>query len=156
LEISMYERILVPLDGSSTAHRGFEEAVALARALGSTLVVMHVVDAFPVAVEMVTAATWQEISDGLRKHGQALLDTACKAAATHGVRAEAHLVDARAERVADAILTQARDTGCDVIVMGTHGRRGFSHALLGSDAERVVHEAPVPVLLVRHPEAKLP
>ncbi len=150
----MYAKILVPLDGSSTAHRGFEEAVALGRALGSTLVVMHVVDTFPIAVEMITSATWQEISEGLRKHGQALLDTACRTAATHGVKSEPHLVEARGERVADTILAQARDSACDLIVMGTHGRRGFSHAMLGSDAERVVHESPVPVLLVRHPESR--
>ena len=150
----MYGKILVPIDGSATAHRGYEEAVALARALGSTLVVMHVVDTFPIAVEMVTTTTWQEISDGMRKQGQTLLDTACQTATTHGVKAEPHLVEARGERVADTILAQARDSGCDLIVMGTHGRRGFSHVMLGSDAERVVHESPVPVLLVRHPESR--
>lgn len=150
----MYGKILVPLDGSSTAHRGFEEAVALARELGSELVMLHVVDTFPVAVEMITATTWQEISDGLRKHGQTLLDTACQTATTHGVKTEARLVESRAERVADTILEQARECGCDLIVMGTHGRRGFSHVMLGSDAERVLHESPVPVLLVRHPESR--
>ncbi|MDP1647224.1 MAG: universal stress protein [Rubrivivax sp.] len=150
----MYGKILVPLDGSATAQRGFEEAVALGRALGSSLVVLHVIDTFPIAVEMITATTWQEISDGLRKHGHSLLDTACQTATTHGVKAEPHLVESRAERVADTILQQARDGGCDLIVMGTHGRRGFSHVLLGSDAERVLRESPVPVLLVRHPEAR--
>ena len=150
----MYAKILVPLDGSATAHRGFEEAVALARALGSTLVLTHVVDTFPIAVEMITTTTWQEIGDGLRKHGQTLLDTACQTATTHGVEAEPQLVEAGGERVADILLAQARDSGCDLIVMGTHGRRGFSHAMLGSDAERVLHEAPVPVLLVRHPESR--
>lgn len=149
----MYGKILVPLDGSSTAYRGFEEAVALARELGSSLVVLNIIDTYPVAVEMVTAATWQEVSDGLRKHGQALLDVACNTAATHGVKTEARLVEARAERVADTIVAVAQENGCDAIVMGTHGRRGFGHVLLGSDAERVVRVSPLPVLLVRHPEA---
>ena len=150
----MYAKILVPLDGSATAHRGFEEAVALSRALGSTLVLTHVVDTFTIEVEMITKTTGQEIGDGLRKHWQTLLDAACQTATTHGVNAEPQLVESRGERVADTLLAQARDSGCDLIVMGTHGRRGFSHVMLGSDAERVVHESPVPVLLVRHPESR--
>jgi len=149
----MYEKILVPIDGSPTALRGFEEAVALARALGSKLVLMHVIDTFPVAVEMVPTTTWQEISDGLRKQGEALLGKAKETAGNHGVAVEARLVEARTERVADTIVQEAREAGCDLVVMGTHGRRGFNRVLMGSDAEIVVRHCPLPVLLVRHPEA---
>ena len=66
----MYDKILVPLDGSPTSERGFEEALALAGAMKSTLLLLHVVDAVPVVIDMVPPATWQEISDGLRTHGQ--------------------------------------------------------------------------------------
>ena len=149
----MYEKILVPIDGSATAIRGFEEAVALARALGSKLVLMHVIDTFPVAVEMVSSATWQEISDGLRQQGDTLLAKASETAANHGVAAETRLVETRTERVADTIVQEARNAGCDLVVMGTHGRRGFSRVLMGSDAEIVVRHCPLPVLLVRHPES---
>jgi nucleotide-binding universal stress UspA family protein len=69
------------------------------------------------------------------------------------VASEAHLIEDRIDRVADTIVDEARSTKCDLVVMGTHGRRGFSHVLLGSDAERVVRQCPLPVLLVRHPEA---
>ena len=55
-------------------------------------------------------------------------------------------------RAASAIVAAARDAGCDLIVMGTHGRRGASHLVLGSDAEAVLKTSPVPVLLVRTPE----
>lgn len=55
--------------------------------------------------------------------------------------------------MADAILDEAKAAECDLILMGTHGRRGFSHMVMGSDAERVVREARIPVLLVRHPDA---
>jgi nucleotide-binding universal stress UspA family protein len=151
--MTMYEKILVPLDGSPTALRGFEEAVALARALGSKLVLMHVIDTFPVAVEMVPTTTWQEISDGLRQQGETLLAKASETAANHGVAAETRLVEARTERVADTIVQEARDAGCDLVVMGTHGRRGFNRVLMGSDAEIVLRHCPLPVLLVRHPEA---
>jgi len=149
----MYEKILVPIDGSPTALRGFEEAVALARALKSKLLLLHAIDVFPIAVEMVPATNWDDILDGLRKHGQSLLDTGCRTAADHGVAAESRLVEARTERVADTIVKEAQDAGCDLVVMGTHGRRGFNRVMMGSDAELVVRHCPIPVLLVRHPEA---
>lgn len=152
----MYGKILVPIDGSPTALRGFEEAVALARALKSKLLLLHVVDVFPVAVEMMPTTNWDEVVEGLRKRGQTLLDTGCKTAADHGVGAEARLVEARTERVADTIVAEAQDAGCDLVVMGTHGRRGFSRVMLGSDAELVLRHCPIPVLLVRHPEARRP
>jgi nucleotide-binding universal stress UspA family protein len=150
----MYSKILVPIDGSPTALRGFEEAVALARALGSSLVLLHVIDTFPMAVEMVPTTTWQEISDGLRQQGETLLDKARETAGNHAVGVETRLVEARTERVADTIVQEAQDTGCDLVVMGTHGRRGFSRVMMGSDAELVVRHCPLPVLLVRHPEAR--
>ncbi len=58
-------------------------------------------------------------------------------------------IEGRLQRVGDTIVDEARSAGCDLVVMGTHGRRGVSHALLGSDAERVARQCPVPVLLVR-------
>ena len=149
----MYGKILVPIDGSPTSARGYEEAVALARALGSQLVVIHVIDTLPMAVDMVPSTTWQEIGDSLRQQGESLLGAARETATGHGVSTETRLVDARTERVADIIVQEARDAGCDLVVMGTHGRRGFSRALVGSDAELVLRHCPVPVLLVRHPDA---
>ena len=149
----MYDKVLVPLDGSSTSERGFEEAVALARVMKSTLLLLHVVDTVPVALDMVNTTTWQDISDGLRQRGQGLLDRARKTAAEHGVVSETRLIEGRVERVSDTIVDEARSASCDLVVMGTHGRRGFGHVLLGSDAERVVRQCPMPVLLVRHPEA---
>ncbi len=150
----MYDKILVPLDGSPTSDRGFEEAVALARALKSRLVLAHIIELAPVPVEALTQVTWEEISQGLREHGQSLLEQAHKAAAEHGVTSEMQLIEAQGERVADRIVSAARESRCDLVVMGTHGRRGFAHAFLGSDAERVLRQCPVPVLMVRHPEAR--
>jgi nucleotide-binding universal stress UspA family protein len=150
----MYRKILVPIDGSATSARGLEEAVGLARATGAAMVLLHVLDTYPLAVEMATPDTWQKVVDGLRKHGEALLERAQTSVRTHGVACDVQLDELPAGRVADAVLRQARERDCDLIVMGTHGRRGFAHLMMGSDAERVVHEASVPVLLVRHPEAK--
>ena len=64
----------------------------------------------------------------------------------------AHAVMETADRPSDAIVAYAKDSGIDLIVMGTHGRTGVSHLLVGSVAERVVRTAPCPVLTVRHPE----
>lgn len=152
----MYDKILVPLDGSPTSERGFEEAVALARVMKSRLVLLHVVDTVPVPLDMINTTTWHDISDGLRQRGQGLLDRASQTAATHAVASEARLIEGRVERVSDTIVGEARSADCDLVVMGTHGRRGFGHVLLGSDAERVVRQCPMPVLLVRHPDAAKP
>jgi nucleotide-binding universal stress UspA family protein len=150
----MYQKILVPLDGSPTAARGFEEAVALARVTGARLRLLHVVDTYPVALEMATAATWQQVVEGMKAAGQTILDQARRTAESHGLTAEVQLIEAQTARVADVVVEDARTTGCDLIVMGTHGRRGFAHVVLGSDAERVVRDSEGPVLLVRHPEAR--
>lgn len=149
----MYKKILVPLDGSPTSERGFEEAVALAGVLKSSLLLLHVVDTTPVAIDMVTATTWTDVGEAYRQHGQALLDRALAHAKAKGLTAECKLVEGRLARVADSIVDEARSGGCDLVMMGTHGRRGFSHVLLGSDAERVVRQCPLPVLLLRHPDA---
>ena len=67
-----------------------------------------------------------------------------------GVKAETAQIESRGQLVSEAILADARRSRADVIVMGTHGRRGLNRLLLGSDAERVLREANVPVLLTRH------
>jgi len=148
----MYERILVPIDGSTTARRGLDEALALAKRLGSSVVLLHVVEYQPVMIEMATATTWQTLWDGLQQLGRHVLEAAHKVATEHEVASEAVLEDVAAARVSDVIVDQAVARRCGLIVMGTHGRRGVGHALLGSDAERVVRQSSVPVLLVRAPE----
>lgn len=148
----MYRRILVPIDGSDTAQRGLQEALGLAKAFGSSLVLLHVIEYYPVMMEMATSTTWEQVTNDLRAQGQHVLERAHDAVKVAGVASEAHLEDAAASRVCDVIVDQARERRCDLIVMGTHGRRGLAHALIGSDAERVIREAPVAVLLVRQPE----
>jgi nucleotide-binding universal stress UspA family protein len=83
-----------------------------------------------------------------------MLDAASKVALKQGVKADASLVESRGRPVSDVILDEARKWRADLIVMGTHGRRGVNRLLLGSDAERVLRSAPVPVLLVRPEERK--
>lgn len=148
----MYSRILVPIDGSPTAERGLQEALALARQLDASVVLLYVVDSYPMMVEMATSTTWDAITEGLRDAGRKVLGAAHEAATKQGVASEAVLDDVDAARVADVIVEQAKARHCELIVMGTHGRRGAGRALLGSDAELVLRLSPVPVLLVRAPQ----
>ena len=148
----MYDRILVPMDGSDTALRGLQEAISLALPLKSQLQLLYVVDDYPLLIEMSVAANFGQIRDAMRQGGQEILTQASRSAHEQGVAAETHLVEITGGRVADMILTQAQALNCQLIVMGTHGRRGISRTVLGSDAEQVVRGAAVPVLLVRQPE----
>lgn len=154
----MYQRILVPLDGSATAERGLREAIALAadQKEKPRLALLHVVGDFSMLVEMSAAASYQEMLDGLRRYGQDVLAKAKTAAAGAGIEADSTLRELTQGRVADVIVDEARSASCDLIVMGMHGRRGFSRVAMGSDAEQVVRTSPVPVLLVRQEEAKSP
>ena len=150
----MYHRILVPLDGSATAERGLREAIGLAAEQKARVSLLHVADNFPMLVEMSSVTSYQEMLNELRRYGEDVLAKAKRAAADAGVQADTLLREVTQGRVADVIIDEARKTGCGLIVMGTHGRRGFSRLTLGSEAERVVRSSTVPVLLVRLDEPK--
>jgi nucleotide-binding universal stress UspA family protein len=149
----MYERILVPIDGGATAQRGLEEAIALAGRLGSTLHLLNVVDARLLIAEVAVFAPPEQLLEDWRSSGQKLLADAVALAASRGVKAESALRCDPGLRVCDLILQEAASAAVSLIVMGTHGRRGLSRLTLGSDAELVLRESPVPVLLVRAPAA---
>lgn len=152
IDVTMYHRILVPLDGSPTGERGLQEALKLARLCNAGVVLLTVVEYTPVMMEMATTTTWQQVDNDLRERSQRVLDQAHAQARALGIASQVHLEEPAAARVCDVIVDQARQHRCDLIVMGTHGRRGLAHALVGSDAERVVRMAPCPVLLVRSPD----
>lgn len=107
-------------------------------------------------VEMSAVASYQELLEGLRRFGRDVLAKAKAAAAGAGLEADSTLREVAQGRIADVIVSEARGASCDLIVMGTHGRRGFSRVATGSDAEQVVRASPVPVLLVRREEAQPP
>ena len=147
----MYTRILVPIDGSATANKGLEEAIRLAAGLRATLVLLHVVNEQPAVLDTASAASFDEVWRQMLKDGDKLLGDASLWARDAGVASEAVLKELVVGRVADTIVAEAARTACDLVVMGTHGRRGMSRLVLGSDAELVVRESPVPVMLVRRP-----
>lgn len=145
----MYDRILVPVDGSAAAERGLAEAIAIARGRGSTLLVLHVLASPPMYVGLTAVPALDETLHRLHDSGQALLDEAVRRAGEQNVQASTCLLDGIGQTVADVILEQASRQSADLIVMGTHGRRGLNRLALGSDAELVARSSPVPVLLVR-------
>ena len=104
---------------------------------------------FPILAETAGAIDFEKYSVELHQYGQGLLDDAKALARSAGLEVETRLRDLKGGRVADAIVLEAKSTVCDLIVIGTQGRRGISRAMLGSDAENVLRESPVPVLLVR-------
>ena len=148
----MYQRILVPLDGSATSGRGLREAIGFAGGRKATLFFLHVVDDFSMLVEMTSVRSYEDMLKGLRHYGLEVLAKARRVAEEAGVHSESLLREVTNERVAQVIVEQARQHSCDVIVMGTHGRRGFSRIAMGSEAEQVARTSPVPVLLVREQE----
>jgi nucleotide-binding universal stress UspA family protein len=145
----MYEKIVVPVDGSSTSDLGLSEAIKLARLTGARLVLLHAIDTVAVAAIPDAAAAAARLFEAMRESGEQILSRAGGMAANAGVAAESVLLDTLSGRVSDLVVEEARKRHADLIVMGTHGRRGVGRVLLGSDAEQVVRNASVPVLLVR-------
>jgi nucleotide-binding universal stress UspA family protein len=149
----VYPRILVPVDGSDAADRALREAAALGRALGSELVLLHVVDTYQLLLAKATQAGFEEAREALLARGKGLLEGCRQQAEQAGVSCDTVLREVMSSHVSGAIVDEATRQRCDLIVMGTHGRNGRTQLLLGSDAERVVHAALVPVLLVRQDKA---
>ncbi|HLX27722.1 MAG TPA: universal stress protein [Casimicrobiaceae bacterium] len=151
----MLESILVALDGSATSNAGLNCALRFARDHRARLVGLHVIDDRGILINVqeghLPAKYFDKLYATMRRRGQTILARAQTAARSAGVKMTPLLIDSRGQMVAHAILEQARATKSDMIVMGTHGRRGVARVLMGSDAEEVVHEATVPVLLVRSP-----
>ena len=150
----MFCRILVPIDGSTTSNRGLEEAIGLASDQKAKICLLHVVDELAVGADgmmYMPPSYIDEFIRALRAGGKKLLTRAEAKVRKQGIEVEAVLLETVGRRVADLIIKQAKKWRADVIVLGTHGRRGLSRVVMGSDAELVVREAPVPVLLVRSP-----
>lgn len=144
----MFKHILVPVDGSATAQSAVDKAAGLAKAFGSRVTAIYVIDPYPFTglgsdlaygqAEYLTAATAEAQEAAAAAH---------TALATAGVSDETRVVEAH--NVWRGIIDTARAVGADLIVMGSHGRRGLEKLVLGSVAQSVLTHAPLPVLIVR-------
>jgi nucleotide-binding universal stress UspA family protein len=150
--VSAYRRILVAVDGSEASKKGLREALRLAKAERARLFLVHVVDEYPAFAAMdamMAGAPGADLVPALREGGKRILARAKAAAEKSGVAAKTILREMLSGPAAGPIVREARKLGADLIVVGTHGRRGVRRLVLGSDAEQVVRNSSVPVLLVR-------
>lgn len=147
----MYSRILVPIDGSEPSKQALNEAIKLARPLNSSLRLLNVVDVWSLMTSEATAASYGVLFEAMRTEGERYLKEAAELVRLAGIAADTVLVETPDVQVGECIVRQAGAYQAELIICGTHGRRGLRRLLMGSDAEYVVRHSPVPVLLVRVP-----
>lgn len=152
----MYKRILVPIDGSPAADRGLTEAIDLAKDQHAEIRLLHVVNEWLLVAPDASGANLGDVVRGMREDGDRLLDAAEARVRGAGVPVNTVLIEETGSQIGESILQQAADWPADLIVCGTHGRRGVRRLLMGSDAEYVVRHTQLPVLLLRSPEAEEP
>ncbi|KVG72025.1 universal stress protein UspA [Burkholderia ubonensis] len=145
----MYSHILVALDGSETSSHALDAALTLASETGARLTPVYVID-FLVPAYDALGYDPSILIDAFREEALRVTDDAARRMAARGVAGTPQIanVEPAGEDIADRILLVAREAGADLIVMGTHGRRGFRRLVLGSVAERVLRAATRPVLMI--------
>ncbi|MDQ2734473.1 MAG: universal stress protein [Pseudomonadota bacterium] len=148
----MYERILVPIDGSPTSDAGLAEAMKLAKLTGARLRLLHVVDEMPFLMSEGYGAMSADIFDLLKGAGREILEGGRARVEAADIAVDATLFDSLSGRLCERVEAEAKAWNADLVVIGTHGRRGVRRMLLGSDAEQVVRSTLLPVLLIRGTE----
>jgi nucleotide-binding universal stress UspA family protein len=144
----MYKHILVPTDGSDITGKAIESAVALAKLAGAQLTALAVKEPFPYsAISEMQPVPPQEFFDAQERIAVQNLQRVKASAETAGITCMA--VSVEALHPWEAILDQAKADGTDLIVMASHGRRGVSALLLGSETQKVLTHSAIPVLVVR-------
>lgn len=144
----MYQKILVPVDGSATSNTALQEAIKLAQQHHAQLELVYVFEDILYWVDD-SYINYAELRETIRASGQRILDEALALVQQAGLTAETKLFEAKNERTANIIIAEAERWQAELIVIGTHGRSGFSRLVLGSVAEGIARTAPIPVLLIR-------
>lgn len=145
----MYNRILIPIDGSPTSNDGLDEGIKLARLTGASIRLIHVIDDVPFLMGASFGAVSGDVLGWLKSAGEALLVQGRKRAEAAGVPVDSTIYETLGGRLCERVETEAAAWRADLIVLGTHGRRGVGRMFLGSDAEQIVRTSTIPVLLVR-------
>jgi len=144
----MYRNILVPTDGSDITSKAVQSAIALAKTLGAKLTAISVKEPFPYsAISEMQPVPPQEFYDAQERIAAERVKSVAEIAAAAGVTCVASTVEAL--HPWEAIVDHAKAQGCDLIVMASHGRRGVSALLLGSETQKVLTHCSVPVLVVK-------
>jgi nucleotide-binding universal stress UspA family protein len=144
----MYNRILVAVDGSNPSNVALKEAIKLAKGKRAILRLVHVVDISSVYLSGGMPSFIGDYEKTMSEAGRKELGKWAARAKAAGVKSDTKLVVALTQSIGDVINKEAKRWSANLIVIGTHGRRGFNHLLLGSVAERVIRLAKKPVLVV--------
>ena len=147
----MYERITVAIDGGETSGKALDEATKLAREMSSVILLLHVCEEMPIIWEPdgMNMILMQNSLKAIADAGKALLEKHRKQLAEQDITVETKLVETYGGRMGSVISEEAQKWHADLLVVGTHGRKGIAHFLIGSVAEDVTRTASMPVLLVR-------
>jgi nucleotide-binding universal stress UspA family protein len=147
----MYQRILIPTDGSKLSAKAVQTAQQLAELTGAQLVFLNVVPRYPVSYFeggiSVSAGEVGQIEKQWADKAQALVDQLKAKAEARGLKAKAVIL--RSDLVAETVIACAKKNKCDLIVMASHGRKGIKRLLLGSETTHVLTHSPLPVLVLR-------
>jgi nucleotide-binding universal stress UspA family protein len=142
----MYHDILVPTDGSDASNAALEHALTLATQHGARIHGLYVVDSGSYGLLEEGASA---VAGALHEEGERAVEAVTAAAESADVDVETAVVEGNVHR---SILAYVEEHDVDLVVMGTHGRRGIDRYILGSVTERIVRSSPVPVLTVRAPD----
>ena len=143
----MYKRILVAVDGSETADAALQEAIKLAKDHDSQIRLLHVVD-LTMAYSAVEAPYIFEYRKAMEEEGKKVLADSAALPRSAGIQCESKCVVTFAEHIYDVIEEEAKQWPADLVVIGTHGRRGIRRLLLGSVAEGLTRISSKPILLI--------
>jgi nucleotide-binding universal stress UspA family protein len=144
----MYKRILVPTDGSEITAKAVQSAINLSKLCGAQLSTLCVKEPFPYsAISEMQPVPPQEFYDAQERIAASRVKDVVDAATAAGVNCQGYTVEAL--HPWEAILDQAKQQDCELIVMASHGRRGVAALLIGSETSRVLTHSPIPVLVVK-------
>jgi nucleotide-binding universal stress UspA family protein len=144
----MFKRILVPTDGSDITAHAVDTAIQLAKVHGAQLLTLSVMEPFPYsAVSEIQPVPPQEFIDAQQRVATQRVEAVTAAAAAQGLPCKAHTAEAL--HAWEAIVDHAKAENVDLIVMASHGRKGFAALLLGSEAQKVLTHIETPVLIVK-------
>jgi len=144
----MYDKVLIPVDGSDVSNHAASEGFSLAKLLGSEVILLYITDMAVLTIPdaELGVSDVEAIRESFRGQGDRVIKSLMDAASAAGVTPRALMVEGD---VHEEIIGAAEREKADLIIIGTHGRRGLNRLLLGSVAESVARRAPCPVLLIR-------
>lgn len=151
----MFKRILIPVDGSGTANKALIAGLQMARETGASVRVVHAVNEMAYLGSMDAYGAYSaDLAGMMREGGIKVLAQAKDIAQSAGIEASQALLDEPGKRLGESIADAVSLWGADLVVVGSHGRRGMGRVLLGSGAEQILRMSPVPVLVIRSTPAQ--